>query len=78
MRRRRPLRKRPGSGADSLQPHFRLMAARAVIRPNTPPPAALFDSDTPEPAEELPDSDLSEREWRDAMARETWRRQRRD
>jgi hypothetical protein len=39
--------------------------------------ADLDDVATPEPLEDLDDSELSDRERRDAIARERWRRERR-
>ena len=39
--------------------------------------ASLLDlaaAELPEPDEELPDAELSDGEWRDAIARERWRR----
>lgn len=36
---------------------------------------AEFDSVSPDPFEDLDDSDISDRERRDAIARERWRRQ---
>ncbi len=78
--RRRPLRRRPRP-SDSWMPRFRLIGANRLLtsasasRGFLPP---LFESETPEPDVELPDAELGENEWREAVARESWRRQRRD